>query len=139
MKEIVKVQYQADDGTLFSSREQCAAYELSSSKIDTIISKLGTKPKLSDDQYIQHTMTNVYNVRRELCLLANSVWEHKWFTQTATDPSTHSSWAGRLISEMDNPKLNSAWFRIMCIDSDGREWQQPYFANNTPSNPVRVN
>lgn len=138
MKEIVKVQYQADDGTLFSSREQCANYELSSSKIDAIVSKLGTKPNLNDEQYVQHSMSDVNYVRRELCLLANSVWEHKWFIQTAEDPFTHSYWAGRLISEMDNPKLNAAWYRIMCIDSNGREWQQPYFANNTPSNPVEV-
>lgn len=139
MKEIVKVQYQADDGTLFSSCEQCANYELSSYKVEAIVSKLGNKPKLSDEQYIQHSMTTVNDVRRDLCMLANSVWAHKWFVQTAEDPSTHSSWAGRLISEMDNPKLNAAWYRIMCIDSLGREWQQPYFANNTPSDAVKVN
>lgn len=139
MKEITKIEYHADDGVVFYSREACLAHELTSDRVAKIMKPFGAKVHLSSDQYIQHHLGYVYDVMRDLCLLANEQLPHKWFIQTANDPiSTHPSWAGRLISEMDQKSLNSAWYRIQCIDKLGREWQPPYFANNTPENPIQV-
>ena len=37
-----------------------------------------------------------------------------------------------------SPPWDRAYGRAVCVDDMGREWQQPYYANNTPANPVEV-
>lgn len=54
-----------------------------------------------------------------------------WLQQTIDSPECcHPSWVGRLIDDACPRPVKSAWFRFQCIDKQGREWGQPFYANN---------
>jgi hypothetical protein len=44
------------------------------------------------------------------------------------DDKIDLSYVGRLISDYNIGPLNSAWYRLQCIDKEGKEFGQPYFA-----------
>lgn len=133
MKEITKIEYHSDDGAVFYSKESCIAHE-----IGVIIDALGPLRDLKSNEFVQHPLTLVQQVRRDACLKVNLLIPHEWIEVTANDWVVDSSWVYRLVDDYDNRKLRHVWYRIMCIDKMGREWQQPYFANNTPENPIQV-
>lgn len=125
-------QYQANDGTIFSSEEECLAHESFCAEIDLIMIRLNQIEDDSfrdnDTDFIQQDPSIFFNVRNDLLLLARRLTTHPWIDQSIVDPSVHPSYAGRIIDEISRP-LNKAWYRIQCTDKYCREWQQPYFAN----------
>lgn len=135
MKEITK--YVADDGTEFSTWQDCSAHESLCIEIANIMSVLDWA-KLESEEYIQHDENIFLGVRRQLLYVAKRFTTMPWIQESIDDPTVHPSWAGRIIDDLNKP-LNHAWFRIMCVDSQHREWQQPYYASNTPENPKKVN
>jgi hypothetical protein len=134
MREISK--YVADDGTEFGSKESCQSYEATCADIAAIMAKLPAIPHLrgcgfqNGDGYIQHSPEAVEAARLALLRIANQIMPHKWFDQSIADLNAHSSWAGRLISEMSNKALRNAWYRFECMTPDFREFGQPYFASH---------
>ena len=49
----------------------------------------------------------------------------------------HRSHIGRVINDYNIKCLYSLYFRFECIDEQGREYQQPYFANGHQSEATR--
>ena len=49
----------------------------------------------------------------------------------------HRSHIGRVISDYNINCLYSLYFRFECIDEQGREYQQPYFANGHQNEATR--
>lgn len=133
MKVIQK--FQAFDGSEFGSETECRQYEELCSEIEVIMSQLPKRP--SDDGcrfsngrgFLQHREDVFFPVRDALLRIGNRISPHKWFDQSMANRTVHPSWAGRIIDETSRP-LAQAWYRIMCVDSDLREWGQPYYANN---------
>lgn len=125
-------QYQANDGTIFSSKEECLAHETLCDEIDLIMIRLNPREddsfKDNDIDFIQQYPAIFYNVRNDLLLIAKRLTTHQWIDQSIVDPAVHPSYAGRIIDEISRP-LSRAWYRIMSTDKHCREWQQPYFAN----------
>jgi hypothetical protein len=133
MKTIKK--FQADDGTEFTKESDCIAHEALCAEIDEIMRKLPNRPddsgcKFSNGYgFLQHDPKTFWAVRDELLRIGNRLIPHKWFDQALEDRTAHPSWVGRLIGESSRP-LDRAWSRIMCVDSNLREWGQPFYANN---------
>lgn len=145
VKEITK--YQADDGREFKTKEDCLAHELLCDKVAGIVSNLPDKPEndgcsfANGGGYLQHEKHALVSAKKALLSLANEISPHKWFVQSIEDDTAHSSWAGRIIDDSEKlAPINKAWYRIMCVDEQFREWGQPYFANNpNKAKQVRLN
>lgn len=144
MKSITK--YVSEDGVEFDNEQACAAYEKTCAQVRAVMAPLGIKPDLpgcgfaNGDGYLQHRPTVVASVRADLLAIADSIMPHRWFKESAADPSVHPSWAGRMIDEMQGKCLREAWYRFMCMTPDGREYGQPYYANNPDqAKDVRLN
>ena len=133
MKTINK--FRADDGAEFATEAACMAHEALCAEITEIMATLPNRP---DDKgcefsnghgYLQHNADTFWRARDALLRVANRLSPHKWFDQSLADRSVHSSWAGRIIGELEKP-LWQAWRRIECVDENLREWGQPYYAAN---------
>lgn len=133
MKTITK--YKALDGAEFTDPVECEKYEAFARRCEAVIKHLKPLPKDKDLRFanghgfIQQDPMSVAAVRRDLLELAKEVTTHKWIQQSIDDPTAHHSWAGRIISEVSEP-LWKAWYRIGCIDKQGREWGQQYYADH---------
>ncbi len=134
MKEIIK--YVADDGLEFDDRAKCESYEAICARVQSLMSRLPAKPELpgcgfeNGGGYVQHDPEVARAVRRGLLEIANEIMPHHWFTQSIEDETVHPSWPGRMIGEMSERCLSSAWQRFMCMTPDFREYGQPYFASH---------
>ena len=55
----------------------------------------------------------------------------KWVQETIDNPNSHLSWVTRAIGDSDCPHtIYRMWSRFTCIDKEGREWGQPFYATN---------
>lgn len=127
--------YRADDGAEFAAEVDCIAHEALCAEVTEIMATLPKRPsdegcRFSNGHgYLQHTPEKFWPARDALLRVAKRLIPHKWIDQALVDKTVHASWAGRLIDETSRP-LARAWYRLMCIDKDLREWGQPYYANN---------
>ena len=134
MKTITK--YEAIDGTEFDHENECLKYEKLIERIDLIMHELPKRPE--DDGcrfsngggFIQHDKATLCKARIKILKEVKKHIKHPWVQQTIDDENVHPSYVSRLIDDYRIKPLNSAWYRFMCIDKSGREWGQPYFANN---------
>ena len=121
MKTIEK--YQAKDGREFANPVACLAHEDLCEARDVLMSLLRPIPKddgcsfANGNGFVQQDKAVVSEVRSGLERLAGM--DGKPF-----------GYIGRCLDDSDSP-LYSAWVRVaMCVDSQGREWGQPYYAMN---------
>lgn len=134
MKEITK--YEAIDGTEFDHEKDCLKYEKLIETVNVIMDELPKTPKddgcnfANGKGYIQHDKTVLRQVQIKILKEVKKHIKHKWVQETIDDENVHPSYVGRLIDDYRIDPLNRAWYRFMCIDKSGREWGQPYFANN---------
>jgi hypothetical protein len=134
MKTITK--YLSDDGMEFCDEQKCIGYEALCKEVAEIMATLVPKPKLpgcgfeNGDGYLQHDPAKARDARMALLKIANTIMPHKWFEQSMADETADASWASRLIDEMTEKCLRSAWYRFACMTADYREYGQPYYANN---------
>lgn len=132
MKIVTK--YVSEDNREFLNAQECHNYEELCECVDKVMAQLIPKPEgtsfSNGDGYIQQDPAVLKSVKRDLLTLANEIMPHEWFQQSISDETIHPSWAGRLIGEMNERCLNSAWYRIMCIGPECREYGQPYYANH---------
>ena len=127
--------FKAIDGKEFDTEKECVEYENLIETVKTIMSKLKEKPNSCDfsngSGYIQQNQSDLKIVKIQLLELCKKYIDHKWIQQTIDDDTVHLSYAGRLISEYSNLRpIDFAWSRLMCVDSQFREWGQPYFATH---------
>lgn len=135
MREVRKVvEYVADDGTVFQDEAKCLAHDYRLKDMARIMRPLGDQLEYNviDEGYVQHDPEVVRAVIIDVLRMAKLTIRHKWIDQTMEFPEKcHASWCGRLFSDIDDKIINEAWNRLSCIDwKTGREYQQPYFANN---------
>jgi len=134
MKTITK--YQAEDGKEFTSIAECVEYDGIINNVKLIMADLPQRPDETGCSFengggfIQHDKANLNRVRTNLLRQINKHIKHNWIDQAIEDESIHHSWVGRLVSDYSIPPFEKAWYRFMCIDNQGREWGQPYFASN---------
>lgn len=138
MKKTTVVQYISDDGRVFTSESAALQWETNVAVVKEIEDILGPRPDLPHGGgYWQHTRETVRRfwgaVLKASLGVFNAYPELQAQIKAAidTDPSSvhPGSIAGRIMDDTGSP-LQSLWSRMMCIDPQYREWDQPYFALN---------
>jgi hypothetical protein len=132
----------ADDGSRFEDADKCGAHEALCAKLTAALAPLGARPDIDHGTYVKHDPEVVRGVTISILLIAkDALGESRisWIDDTleslragsvkGDDNWKHPSWVGRLLSDHGGP-LSDSWWRISCTDEHGREWDQPYFANN---------
>ena len=132
MKAITK--YIAYDGREFTNEAECVTHEYNVDLAKNIMVALGDKPDGCDfangHGYIRHYSPTANRARRDYLEFCKRYSDHKWIQQSIDDASIDTSWAGRIIGECAPPSISAMWNRFSCIDSEGREWGQAYYAAN---------
>lgn len=140
MKSIIK--YKAIDGREFDFEEECEKHERLLVQIERAIKPLGSPPKedgcsfANGGGYLQHDLPTVEAVKLALIDLAAVPENVKEGVRTR--PASHSI-IGRYLDDGDSP-VRKGWYRLMCIDEQGREWGQPFYAlHPEQATQVRLN
>lgn len=133
--------YEAEDGDLFRTKDECRARDEECAAVRGIMAPLKRSPDLQDSpvtQYFQHDPRTVTAVRVTLVgylrsgPLASWWKDPKWAAAPLED--FHPDGAlGRVCSGSGRSPACRAFGRFSRIDGHGREWSQNYFANNTPT------
>ena len=115
--------YRSRDGRVFETEADCLRHEEILNAADEIHTIIGPRPKdphcvfANGGGFIQRVGDSVGAARERLSVLALQY---------------HGSSRPRVIDDCDSP-LSDVSFRLRCIDSQGREWGQPYYAINPHS------
>lgn len=127
MREVTK--YQADDGTVWDSSIQAAARD---DELRTALElEAGIGPRVPNLRgWVQRDPAKVAVLRRALVQIGKKLHPAGWWdTHTPEDLVCPTSLPSRIMSESSGP-ISSLWWRVSCIDSDGREWEQAYWLQN---------
>ena len=138
MKQIVR--YEADDGSVWTTEGDARQRDILIALCSAAVSCLKPHPESSGGMtFVQQDAAVVASVRESLFEIANrpGVLQAtiasaasrlgKTFREMARD--VDPSWFGRMLDGAHEP-LAHAYLRLMCIDANNREWEQPYFARN---------
>ena len=121
MIEITK--YKAIDGKIFSSEKKCLEYEIIAKQVASFLDKLPLRGNVHGDGYVQHEDDMKGKLSKLTIKLAND-----WFGK---DTFTSMSYAlGRYIDDSNMSCLSRLMSVYMCTDSNGKQWNQPFFAGN---------
>ncbi len=133
METITK--YKADDGREFLDAGECRTHEENCSLAENIMSEMCPRPGGTDfangSGYIQHEPSKVLEVRAKFLEFCKRYTTHKWIQESIDKGfEAHASWAARIIGEAAPDTIYKHWHRFSCIDSSGREWGQPFYADH---------
>lgn len=126
--------YEASDGARFDTLTLAEKREKLLADVALAMSPLGSVPKLvSDDKgWVHHTLEAVRKAKHALLdLAAPSLRGISWYQSDKYDEIHVQGVAGRIIDDAGGP-VATAWARLRCIDTYGREFNQPYHAINGP-------
>lgn len=137
MKTVTR--YQADDGSLWADEAKARERDDLSRAVALAMAPLG--PLFKNESgcdfanglgYVRHDPGTVRAVKGALILLSHPVIGY-WLDEQAAKGvdllAVHPSWFCRVIDHYSDP-LAKAWSRLWCIDEQGREWGQPYYADH---------
>ena len=141
MKQITK--YLADDGSEHNDACDCLDHESNCKKATAIISQLPERPEgceyTNGSGYIQHDKVIFQQVKKEFLEFCKKYTNHEWIQQSIDDPNIDPSWPGRILGECLPNSIHRLWHRFSCTDTLDREWGQPYYVNNYPSDAKLLN
>lgn len=128
MKEITI--YECVDGTRFDKKEDAMNYDVLLLKCSEVENSIGKKRELEYDQFIQRNAEAVKSAWIKFCdIVADAIPDWAKWAKECGAGTRHRTHIGRIISDYNIRCLCSLYFRFDCIDDNGREYQQPYFAN----------
>lgn len=135
----VVARFRAADGSEWPTPEAAAERDAAVACVCDAMAPLGPLRSLGRDEYRQHRPTDVIvaKVRLLRSAAARDTMLAKWLAkakaQGVEEEAIHPfSWVGRYFDDTGGP-FAAAWARIGRIDSQGREWQQPYFVDHPPA------
>lgn len=139
MRTVIK--YVADDGVEFTSKGKALLRDAQLKEMKRIMSILKPIPDtvsfMNGEGYVQQELDSVSIVKNRLLDMASEISDiPKDVVARAREIDPLKSIIGRYFDDM-NSILNGAWYRLCCIDENGREWGQPYYVIH-PSNGRRV-
>lgn len=122
--------WEAHDGKIYKTAEDCREHEALDASIAEILGTLKDRPEgLRDGDSIEQDPGKAGKACNDFLTLCQHHSDHRWFQQAVENEQldTCRHGVGRLIDEM-HPLLRRAWFRFMCMDQHWREWDQVYNA-----------
>lgn len=140
------VRYQARDGSVWNSEAAADRRDRLNFEVAQVMAGLTPRPKALEDNkgYLQHSAASVLNVSRLLMSLAAPFLGADWMQRQRAKHSEDEialgirGCFGRICDGDDSEPLQRAYSRMLCIDDQNREWQQPYFAINPDAKRVMV-
>lgn len=131
MKEVTR--YQSNDGKIW---EDAMNAQKRDNQIE--LTKIAMKPldtgsldinNSNSRGYIIHKMENIRTTKKSLIELSKSNLPEGWLENSSVTPmDIHPSYFARFIDN-DGP-LSRAWSRMCCIDDEGKEYGQMFYAIN---------
>jgi hypothetical protein len=136
----------ADDGSEWDTIEEAQARDREILEVRAIMEPIGPEYLNSKDctyenghGYIRRDPAVVAEARRKLLEMSREAarW---WFDKQEQDhghrwpesfTAIHPSWFHRILGESGHAPIGDAWLRLWKIDAQGREWGQPYHADNS--------
>lgn len=132
MKE--KTIYIAQDGKFFDAKKSCIKYESLMRKVTVAMCTLKYNEKaLLVGNAIRHTKTDVdFSFRDFMDVCSDAIPEYKETFQEVKEGKRDISFVKRILSDYseDFPCLWKAFYRFICIDKYGIEYDQPYFVEH---------
>lgn len=127
MKQIIR--FEANDGSIFTDREECLNYESLCLNLDNAMRFLKPRVPLDDDKYTQHGMGTVRSVRNKVVRIIGDYMDiNEHHIEGAIKSEHNQTMFTRIVSDSGNKKANSVLYRLMCMSLDtDREYSQPYF------------
>ena len=133
MREVVM--FQAKDDRLFPTAKECTLYELRLEEVATVMKKLKPRP-LGEEfpngrGFVQQDPATFLAVRHVLMTIAcDDIQDPEFRSLVGSQDMETAGYAGKWIGEACPSFLSRAWYRIMCVDVQGREWGQPWFVTH---------
>jgi hypothetical protein len=132
--------YKAKDGSEWALESDCLARDNMVDSVANAMSNLKNTPKdCSWKGYVQQSSSSISRCKEMLFRIANKEGVLKWWidsqinghgkTEWELINNIHPSWFGRMLDGGCGP-LSDAYHRLCCIDTNCREWNQPYYAMN---------
>ncbi len=136
--------YAASDGTVFQTASAADQHDSITARVEMAMLPLGVRPQALEDNkgYFQHSALNVRRVQFALFEIARPRVED-WIARQIDNGHTEEDCAIHLKNSYGRiadgcAPLDRAFTRLLCIDDQNREWQQPYFAINGSSDKAMV-
>ena len=140
-----KISYEAFDGVIFRTAEECAEYETHCRAIAKIIDKMPrftfTDEFISGRCFYLHDRQSFIDTRSEFFMYLDSQYPKPEIRLQIGEPCWVMSPAKYLeiiVSLHDGPLL-LAWYYIGCVDDYARQWSNPYIASNPPEHRGQIN
>lgn len=134
--------YVADDGSRWDTPGLCEKREQENAETAPLLAVLGEACQLDENQYVQHDPEAIRRVAIACCRLAAKRYKRGDIGALLAKIEAGQTWGdGSILARIADDSggdINRLFGRLACIDLQGREWQQPYFARNTPADPVRM-
>lgn len=119
--------YIAEDGKRFDSESECTRYEEILAEVTKLLALWPDEekyPELSMGRgYLQIDEKVRVATEKGLIALAN-----KWFKGEAF--TNYNYTLGRYIDDSNMTCLRTLTYKLSCLDSENRFWEQPYYAAN---------
>lgn len=128
-----KTYFVANDGTEHDRQELALKHEKFIADIAQAMNPLGEKYEekecrfVNGEGYIQHDPADVLKAKTALIEICKTTVPDEFWNKYTPAEIHPMSYAGRLLDDC-NRFLYRAWYRFMCIDVQGKEWGQPYYA-----------
>lgn len=125
--------FRADDGTLWPTDEQAVARNTLIAECAAAVAPLKPRPADSFKGFIQQDLAVVATVKKAILDIAARVHPYLtdgWYggtVESAAKVHQHGI-AWRMMTDQPNHPLGKAWFRMICLDDQCREWEQMYYA-----------
>lgn len=132
MKE--KTIYIAQDGKFFDAKKSCIKYESLMRKVtDAMCSLKYNEKALLKGNAIRHTQISVvFSFRNFMDVCSEAIPEYKETFQEVKEGKRNISFAKRILSDYseDLPCLWKAFYRFLCIDKYGIEYDRLYYVEH---------
>ncbi len=127
--------FRANDGSLWAADEHAGARNTLIAECAAAVAPLKPRPADSFMGYIQQDPAVVATVKKAILDIATRV--HPYLTDGWYDGTVESAAkvhqhgiAWRMMTDQPNHPLGKAWFRMVCLDDQCREWEQMYYATH---------
>lgn len=143
MKTVTR--YVSEDGSEWTNEADATARDELIVEVKDIVALLPVIPDrllAGGDAYYQHLPADVLKVQADLARAYLKRWSdcngHIEYVVHAQKPAGLTLF-GRILDDFDAARpISRAWHRIMCIDDEFREWEQPYYTRNPRLDAVRA-
>jgi hypothetical protein len=133
--------YRSTDGAVWPTQAQAEASEALCAAVNDAMSPL-VPPTAAHEAamrggaaYVRHDPARLLEARAALLKVAARALPYWAETRpelfNRPDVALSHNVLGRIISDCDGVKpLARAWGRLLCIDEEGREWEQPWYVEH---------